>query len=198
MNYAYNLKRVSGPTVEPVTLAEVKAELRLTSTADDALITSLISTAREQAEAITHRSLALKTYQVYLDHFPPPTEPIRLPAAPLVSVTSIEYLDSTLAWQTWSAAEYRVSEVQEPGLVMYKSGFIYPSPECVPWPVRVNMTAGYDAANPTVEPTIPSRFKRGIIRLAIHFYEHPETISTEAYKELPLGIKTLLAPIYVF
>lgn len=197
MNYAYNLKRISGPAVEPVTLTEVKQEARLTSTADDSLLTGLISTAREVAEDMTHRSLALKTYQVYLDHFPPPTEPIRVPAPPLVTLSSIEYLDSTLTWQTWDAAEYFVASVQEPALILYKPGSIYPVAQCVPWPVRVNFTAGFDAANPNAEPKIPSKFKKGLIRLVIHFYEHPEAISTENYKAIPLGIRTLLTPLYL-
>ena len=39
------LLMTSGPTVEPVTLAEAKAHLRLDSTADDLLVASLVTPA---------------------------------------------------------------------------------------------------------------------------------------------------------
>lgn len=51
------------PTSEPVTLAEVKDWLRVDWTADDALLSTLITRARAWAETITHRALATQTIQ---------------------------------------------------------------------------------------------------------------------------------------
>lgn len=58
------LRIKTAATTEPVTLAEAKVHLRvdLDSTAEDALIGTLISAAREAVEQITGQALAVATY----------------------------------------------------------------------------------------------------------------------------------------
>ena len=51
----------SGPAVEPVTLSEAKAHLRLETTAEDALVTSLIMTSRLHIEAALGLALTRRT-----------------------------------------------------------------------------------------------------------------------------------------
>jgi hypothetical protein len=53
----YDVITVTPPTVEPITLDEAKAQLRLTSgfTADDPYITSLIPVARDRSEKYCNR-----------------------------------------------------------------------------------------------------------------------------------------------
>lgn len=186
------------PTAEPVTLAEVKARLRLTSTADDALITGLITVAREYAESITFRSLAKKTYAVFFDRFPAPLDPIRVPNPPLITVSAIKYLDASLSQQIWDPSEYFVADMQSPGLIVPKPGFTYPSAARVPGAVEVDCIAGYDASSPDTDPQIPAKFQEGIRQLAVHFYSHPEAVAVEKFNVLPITIKALLTKVYVF
>src|SRR5690242_15085154 len=126
-----SLQIVTGPTAEPVTVDEVKARLRITSTNDDATIAAHITAAREFAEKETRRSLAYKSYALYLDRFPYPYEPIRVPVPPLVAVSAVKYLDPvTLVSTTWDPTEYLVSAVQSPGLIfpnpIAPTGRVYP------------------------------------------------------------------------
>lgn len=75
-------------TVEPVTLAEAKADLRMTHDADDALISSQIASARATVEGWTGLALAAATYrQTYGDV----SAPVGLPLLPAVvdNVTSV-------------------------------------------------------------------------------------------------------------
>lgn len=51
------------PTTEPVSLQEAKDWLRVDWTADDALLSTLISRARSLCEGVTHRALATQTIQ---------------------------------------------------------------------------------------------------------------------------------------
>lgn len=58
-------KVTTQPTIEPVTLTELKASLRVTSTAEDALLTQYITDARLIIERITGRKLISQTITAY-------------------------------------------------------------------------------------------------------------------------------------
>lgn len=64
----------TAPTVEPLTLAEAKTQLRLESsfTDDDALVTAMCEAVRQYAETICRRSLVAQTWTLLLDQFPRP------------------------------------------------------------------------------------------------------------------------------
>lgn len=187
----------TGPTAEPVTLAEVKARLGLTSTVDDAKITQQITAAREFAEKETRRSLCVKSYTLVLDRFPYLHEPIRLPVPPLVSVTTITFLDSTLTPQTWDPTEYFVAAKQSPALIVPVPGNVYPCPVRVPGAVEIDFIAGFGADG---GQTIPQHLQEGIRELAVHFYEHPSVVTSEGLKEIPSGFTNLFRAnkVYVF
>jgi uncharacterized phiE125 gp8 family phage protein len=176
-----SLQITTPPTVEPVTLDEVKKRLRLTTTADDADITGHITTAREYAESVTSWSLAAKSYRDTRDRFPHPYEPIKLLRPPLVSVESVQYLDDSYAWATWDPTEYWVALDNVPALIVPKRGLIYPHPAEVPGCVRINFTVGASTYTPHLE---------GIRQLAVHIYEHPEAVTSEGLKEIPLAISS--------
>lgn len=184
-----SLQIIEAPATEPVTVAEVKARLRLTTAADDTLLGQAIRAAREFAEKVTRRSLVAKSYAYIMDRFPYPGEPIRVPAPPLVSVTTIKYLDGALVWQTWDAAEYFVAAKQIPGLIVPKPNCTYPAPANVPGAVEVSFTAGADPME---------HVKEGIRQLAVHIYEHPEAITSEGLKEAPLALMSFFTANKVF
>ena len=108
------LEQSTAPTIEPVTLAEVKNYCRIDEDRDDALIDSLIEAARDQVETRAGRQLITATWNMYLPDFP---SIIRLPRPPLQSVTSITYVDSAGDAQTESATVYTADTKSEPGLI---------------------------------------------------------------------------------
>ena len=188
-----SLQIITQPTAEPVTVDEVKKRLRLTTDTDDSMIGTQITAAREYAEKVTRRSLAVKGYAAFFDRFPVPGAPIRIPVPPLVSVTAIKYLDSSLEAQTWDAAEYFVASQQTPGLIVPKPGFVYPSPVLVPGAVEIDFTAGSGSDT-------PEHLKEGIRQLAVHLYEHPEAITSEGLREAPLALMSFFTAnkVWVF
>jgi uncharacterized phiE125 gp8 family phage protein len=66
------IQLLAGPSVEPVSLAEAKAHLRVDIADDDALIAALIVTARQCAETITRRALVTQQWLLATDRFPSP------------------------------------------------------------------------------------------------------------------------------
>lgn len=99
------MRVITAPTVEPVSLAEAKRHLNLmtSETDDDAIVTDLISVAREAAEGITHRAIGAQTLEVSVDGPWTASQVFTLPRPPLVSVTSITVDDVEL-----DASEYVV------------------------------------------------------------------------------------------
>lgn len=63
MSYS-SYKIITPPTTEPITLSDAKDYLRIIFTDEDALITSLITRARAEAERITHRAFATQQVQL--------------------------------------------------------------------------------------------------------------------------------------
>lgn len=137
------LSVVTAPTEEPITLAEAKAQLRVTHAHEDALITDLITAAREIIEQRTWRQLITATLMLRLDRFPAGRE-IILPRPRLVSVASIQYLSSGV-WVTLDAGRYTVDPQSEPGRVSVDSAG-WPTADETLNAVRIQFTAGYGAA----------------------------------------------------
>jgi uncharacterized phiE125 gp8 family phage protein len=170
------------PTVEPVTVDEVKARLRLTTTEDDALIAAHIATARDFAESQTGWSLAAKSYRMIIDGFPVFPDYIVLLRPPLVTIDSVEYLDPTYAWQTWDPTQYWCYEDNRPAILERRDGVTYPTTARARGTVRINYTTGaYADFLPHIE---------GIREIAVHLYDHPEAITAEGLKEMPTGFST--------
>ena len=64
------LLRTIDATTEPVTTAEAKTHLRVTSATDDVYIATLVKACRQKAESELQRSLITQTWEKTLDEFP--------------------------------------------------------------------------------------------------------------------------------
>lgn len=174
------LRILTEPAVEPVTLAELKAHCRVDDdiTADDAYLTALIQTARELAEHLTNRALVRQQLELSLPGFP---LAIELPMAPLISVESVEYIDSDGTEQTLVAnTDYQLDSRREPALVLPAWNTAWPGTRTVPNAVTVTYWAGY-APDETVSPTdyranVPNAIKQWIMIRAQQMYELREPL----------------------
>lgn len=137
--------RLISTAAEPVTAAEVKSLIGLDGTDHDARIALLIPALRQQAEQITGRSFAVHTWQAKLDAFP---AEIRLLWPPIVSVTSIAYVDAAGATQTLAPANYAVDTHSEPAWVLPANGTDWPSTYDTANAVTIDYTAGEGASAP--------------------------------------------------
>ena len=197
------LTLVTAPTIEPVTIAEAKAHLRLDSDDDDAAVTMRLQAAREFAEAHTARALMSQTWDWTLDTFPA-CEPWALPKAPLLSVTSISYVDTDGTTQAWNSANYSVLAPSgprpEPGTVALVYGSVYPTVRAQPNAVTVRFAAGYSssATASTARAAVPAAVKIAIHEVLAATYKHREqTITGTIIAEVPLSAQRLLAPYVV-
>ncbi len=86
------LKIITPPPVEPVTLAEVKAQLRIDTDDEAALLEGYIQAAREDCEDFHGQSYVQRTLEYVLDRFPR-RDRIMLPRPPVQEIQSVTYLD---------------------------------------------------------------------------------------------------------
>lgn len=133
-----NPKRITTPT-EPITLAEAKLHLRVDDTAEDALITALISAARETCEDRIEGTIPVTGWRLTLDSFP---DAIKLPRGPVSSAESVEYIDESGVEQTLSSLDYLVDTASTPGYVVPAYGKAWPETRDQINAVVVEYTAG--------------------------------------------------------
>jgi uncharacterized phiE125 gp8 family phage protein len=176
--------------LDPVTLDEAKAHLRVESGDDDALITALVSAGSRNVEEYCRRSLMVTSWALLLNKF---TEYIELPRAPVASVETVQFKsgDQTVIL---AGTQYILNSEVSPAL-------LYAAPD-VDWPtwgddiqssVRISYTAGVaDAAN------VPAPIKAAILLMVGHLYENREAVIVGTIaKELPLAVESLLLPYRV-
>lgn len=190
------LTLITPPTVTPLTLAETKKHLRVTSTDQDDLITIYLKAATAYVDGewgFLGRAIVTQTWQLSLDAFPDGA--IRLPLPPLQSVTSVKYDDTAGVEQTISASNYYVDSDSEPGWVVPLSTFSWPTPLDAANAVRVVFVAGYPADSsspPDLTANIPFNIKAGIMLLVANLFEHREENIAETINKLPFGADLLL------
>jgi uncharacterized phiE125 gp8 family phage protein len=146
MQEALKLKIITPPPVEPVTLEEVKAQLRIDeddTSLDDAL-TPIITAAREWCEGYQNRAYVEQTLEFAQNGWP--CDRFIIPRPPLQSVSSVKYTNSDNVETTWSTSSYVMDNYSEPGQLLKKNGVCWPS-ECFISSngIKVRYVAGYEA-----------------------------------------------------
>ena len=160
------LSTVTPPAEAPLTLAEAKAHLVVDFTDDDDLITAQIDAARHLAEIRTNRQLVAATYDYKIQRF---STIIRLPKPPLVSVTSVKYLDTDGVEQTLDSAVYDVEIASVPGVITLAYNQSWPSVRSEIEPITIRFITGYaDAAS------VPEGIKRWMLLQIGSMYNHRE------------------------
>lgn len=150
------LTRVTPPYAEPIHLAEAESYLRQEETNDDALIQELIGDAREYAEDVLAEQLVVATWKLTLESFADRHWAYRsqksygtycpeiwLPKPPLVSVSSVKYVDTAGVQQTLATTDYQVDAVSIPGRIVPAYGKSWPTTRNQPNAVEITYLAGY-------------------------------------------------------
>jgi len=185
------LKLITAPE-EMITVEAASVFMRAEfSVSEENLIKSLITASRQMCENYLFRFIGVQTVEFRRHKFPGNNTPILLPA-PVLTVTSIKYLDADNVEQTLDRSEYIVSD-SAPALITPIGS----------WPetfrsgdsVRVLFTAGYcdPGDSPNVPEPLPDTIRIAMLLQIADMYEN-----REAQVEKPLSanqtLVNLLAP----
>jgi uncharacterized phiE125 gp8 family phage protein len=168
---------ITTPASEPLSLSEVKLSLKVDNSADDTLISSIITAARRYCEFYTRRQFVTATWEIYLNEFPDISE-IEIPKPPLQSVGFVKYYDtaSTPVLQTWTASgNYEVDIKATPGRLLLIDGICWPDTNHQANAVTIRFDAGYGVA-----AAVPDDIKTAMRLLMGHWYENREDVVTGA------------------
>ena len=156
----YGLSVSVEPTLEPVSLAEMKDWLRIDHTSDDDLISGLVASARKEVENLTRRSFINRTLIQTQPDFPA-CDTLVLRASPVSSVTTVAYTDQNGDSQTLSAStQYRVVTDRIRPYIKLRDGITWPSVESGnDSAVTITMVAGNGATAATVAANVQTSIK---------------------------------------
>lgn len=167
-------------------LADVKLHLRIAHDAEDALLIRLAEAAVNWCEKYQGRKYLQVACVDYLDAWP---KVIRPRWSPVESVTSITYIDTGGAEQTWAAAEYRLDGNTEPARIVPAYGYDYPDVRGDINGICLTYIAGYGEQFADV----PQEIRNAIYLLIAHWYSHREAaFEGVSLHEIPLGVRGLL------
>lgn len=175
----WQLKRVSGPEIEPVTLAEVKAHAKIDPdiTGDDQTIEDVyIPAAREAVEDYTLRTLCESTWELKAREFP--CGELFLPRGPVLAILGISYLqnDGTRV----DITDFQQALEQSPPWLSPAVGRVWPVSRCDDGAVVVTYRAGFaGAGSPADASGVPARIKHTILAICTRYIEERKVVDVD-------------------
>jgi uncharacterized phiE125 gp8 family phage protein len=180
---------ITGPALEPVSVAEAKAHLRIDGEDDDAYLTAAIVSARVYVESLARRMLIEQGWRVYFDSWPR-KRIVTISVAPLIAVDAVTVYDTDGEPVVVDPDDYEVDTIACPGRLL----LLTPVPAAVGRAVNgieIDVTAGYGASSVDV----PSPLRQAIMMLVAHWYEHRGAVGHDLAGEVPPhGFHALIAP----
>ena len=181
------VKVITAPTSEPITLAEAKAHMSISDSAQDGVIPARISAARQWAEDYTGRSFITRTLELAVDSF---EDEMELPHGPVSAIESIKYLDSDGVEQTLSTSVYYLDDYALVPTVNLAPDQSWPDTQSIKNAVKIRYTAGYGTAL-----NVPEKVRFAINLTVSHWtkYQAPVEYGVSV-TNVPAAIRSLLEP----
>lgn len=191
------LMRITAATSTCVDLASAKAQCKVDVNDDDALITSMIASASEEAETIMRRAILPQSWRLTLDDWfaqqrtplnpsvlelafglAPAFRPVPLQASNIIelrpvivsSVDAVKYVDTNGTQQTLASTEYQVSlNSHLCARIAPAFGKSWPTVRSQMDAVQIDFTAGWADAS-----QVPANIKRWVLMRVGAYYDNRE------------------------
>lgn len=159
------------PATEPITLVEAKSHLRVTFADEDTYINTLITSARKYCEAYCNRVFITQTWRQNENAW---AYPIKLMVNPVISLTSLKYIDTNEAQQTITDNTNNFQKDFNSDVAKIYSGLVeaFPAIGISINPIEIITVCGYGAAS-----DVPDDIKHAIKLMVSHLYENREMVN---------------------
>lgn len=165
------------PTAEPITLVQVKAHLRLDDDHEDALLTSLITTAREHLERETGLCLLSQTWRLCIDLWPRDGI-LKIVKYPVQAIQNVMVYDQTGAPVEVSLEDHLLDGEGRPARLWLRDP---PVPGQVMNGIEIEFIAGFGESG--VE--VPDGLKRALLLHVAFMFAYRGVVSLE---QQPAGV----------
>lgn len=188
MSYNVSTKQITetvAPIVEPVSLAAMKAHLRVDGSESDTLINAQIIAAREYVEKEIQKALVQRTYRADIAGF---DSVIYLPMYNLSSITQIQYYntDSPQVLTTLDSAVYSANTAFS--FIYIASGQTVESTAYRHDAVQITFVSGYEPSTDSPQDlagNVPAGIVAAIKLIVGDLFENRETNSQMRIQPLP-------------
>lgn len=172
------------PLVEPVTLAEAKAHLRITHSDEDALLGALIASARRVAEARTGLCFIAQGWTVFRDGWPEDGV-IDIPLAPVIEVEELAVYGEDDETAVIEASHYVVDLASRPARLMLRGSRQWPRPGRWLNGIGIKLRAGFGVD----AQSVPRPLRQAVLLMVAHLYAHR---GDEQMPGIPASAESLL------
>lgn len=178
---------IAPPLAEPLTLAEVKAYLRLDGAEEDGLLTALVKVAREHLERMAGLALMPQTLRLYLDDWPQDGV-IQIARGPVQSLESIVVYDSAGVAVDLALAGHVLDGRSRPARLMLNRSV---KPGRALNGIEIDFVAGFG----TAATDVPDTLKRAMLMHVSHMFAYRGIVGPENQPVgVPAGYERLVAP----
>lgn len=189
-------KVTENPSTEPVTLNEIKSQVKMEGTSlDDSYLTNLGKTARQLCESYSGLSFVSQERTIKMDRFPIDCNYISswknhiiVPYGPVISIDSFTYIDSDGETQTLTEDDDFIVD-NSSDLCRIEPVNSWPTPKDRINAITIVYTAGYSS--------VPEIVKDAILRTAADLYEFRTNKVSGQLTSVPVSAQMLLDTIKV-
>jgi uncharacterized phiE125 gp8 family phage protein len=185
-------KLITAPTVEPVSVSELKSQLRITSTAQDTMLGVLIEAARQHVEDYLRYSIITATWELYLDCFPVSGQSIWIQKSPVTAITFLKYYATDGTLTTLTENTDFIADYNSIPCRLYEAyGKSWPTARVIPNAVVVKFVSGYATA-----AAVPDLIRQAILMEAATMYEIPSNeVTGTQVNSINFNSERLLRPL---
>ncbi len=175
---------VTPPALEPVSLAEAKAHLRIGHVDEDAMISRLIIAARRHVEAHTGLGLIFQGWTHFRDDWPEGGV-VELPLSPVIAVTQVKTWGEDDVAASVDPAHYYIDRISQPPRLLLRGSRVWARPGRIGNGIEIVLTVGFGAA----AGDVPAELRQAILDLLAHWHAQRGDVAETA---LPLTVATVI------